>query len=141
MISFVELFDQIRKGFEDLEEIKNLNSDEIIGKVFSQTWCIDWDKVFGDNDLRSDVSIESCNKIRDAGTKFFQNNQLSESLDLYNSYIRSCHRLRENGEIKNQLIFQGLLMITLTNVWSLTSSSMIFSHLTNRNELRSPTIT
>ena len=99
-----------------MEEIKNLNSDEIIGKVFSQTRCIDWDKVFGDNDLRSDVSIESCNKIRDAGTKFFQNNQLSESLDLYNSYIRSCHRLRENGEIKNQLIFQGLLMITLTNV-------------------------
>ena len=97
-------------------QINKKEATNDVGKVFSQTRCIDWDKVFGDNDLRSDVSIESCNKIRDAGTKFFQNNQLSESLDLYNSYIRSCHRLRENGEIKNQLIFQGLLMITLTNV-------------------------
>ena len=104
MISLLELYDQIRKLILD-DEVAGLGSENLIGHVFGQTRSIDWTEVFKKG-TGSEVSEESCLKIRDAGTKFFQKNKLQEAIECYNEHLRSCHRL-EDGEVKLRLLQQG----------------------------------
>ena len=107
--SLLELYEQIRKLFS-IEDISDLSSEKILENVFAKTRNVDWQTVFSrDSSSDAAVSEDFCSKLRESGTKFFQNNKLTEAVQLYNVYIRSCHKLGQDfdRETKNQLIYQG----------------------------------
>ena len=106
MISLLELYEQIRKLVPE-DELVSLSSENLIGLVFEKSCGVDWNEVFKQDVADGpEVSEESCLKIRDAGTKFFQNNKLLEAIKSYNDYLRSCHRLKDS-ELKLRLLHQG----------------------------------
>ncbi len=115
MTSFPELYDQIRGHFATSYQ----DSEILLENVFVE--CekkIDWEKVFWENSVLDSqgISEESCVKLKDAGTKFFQKKQYSEAIRLYNDYIRNCQQLGCKPEQKRNLIYQGKMFFTPLNV-------------------------
>jgi hypothetical protein len=71
-MSLLKLYDQIRKVIS-ADELSDTSSEKLLENIFLKSRKVEWDKVFSQISVSgSDVSEESCAKLRDAGTKFFQ---------------------------------------------------------------------
>jgi hypothetical protein len=118
MISFLELYDDIRNRFSS-DDLADVSSEQLLGRVYRESRAVDWEPVFrSEPAAQSQVTEASCVKLKDAGTKLFQNNQLPEAVQMYNDYLRMCQRLPGKSETKRQLIFQGNYLLCISRCLS-----------------------